>query len=62
MTKTPAPKNSNNKRMVNRKAVTPMAKPVKRENTFSKSKDIREDRGSRQMKNSTSSQTLPHAR
>ena len=62
MTKTPAPKNSNNKRMVNRQTVAPAVKPVKRENTFSKSKDIREDRGSRQMKNSHNSQTLPHAR
>ena len=62
MTKTPAPKNSNNKRMVNRQAAVPSPKPAKRENTFSKSRDIREDRGSRQMKNANSSQTLPHAR
>ena len=62
MTKTPAPKNSNSKMRVNRAVVASAAKPVKRENTFSKSKDIREDRGSRQMKNSHSSQTMPHAR
>ena len=38
------------------------AKPAKRENIFSKSRDTREDRGARQMKTSHSSQTLPHAR
>ena len=30
------------------------------ENVFSQSKDIREDRDSRQIKNSHSNQTLPH--
>jgi hypothetical protein len=37
-------------------------KSKKRPNTFSKSRDTREDRGARQMKTSHSSQTLPHAR
>jgi hypothetical protein len=37
-------------------------KPKKRDNTFSKSRDTREDRGRRQMKTSHSSQTLPHGR
>jgi hypothetical protein len=30
---------------------TPPAKPAKRDNIFSKSRDIREDRGTRQAKN-----------
>jgi len=38
------------------------ATPEKRENTFSKSRDTREDRGARQAKTSHSSQTLPHVR
>jgi hypothetical protein len=38
------------------------SKSKKRPNTFSKSRDTREDRGARQMKTSHSSQTLPHAR
>lgn len=37
-------------------------KPPKRDNIFSKSRDTREDRGSRQMKTSHNSQTLPHGR
>jgi len=36
------------------------AKPAKRDNIFSKSRDTREDRGRRQMKTSSNSQTLPH--
>jgi len=40
----------------------PPAPSKKRENTFSKSKDIREDRGSRQMKTSHNPQTIPHGR
>jgi hypothetical protein len=46
----------------------PNAKPVtpptsqKRDNIFSKSRDTREDRGSRQMKTSHESQTFPHGR
>jgi hypothetical protein len=37
------------------------AKPPKRDNTFSKSRDVREDRGTREMKTSHNSQTF-HAR
>jgi hypothetical protein len=36
-------------------------KPPKRDNTFSKSRDIREDRGIREMKSSQNDQTF-HAR
>ena len=39
----------------------PMPKPEKRDNTFSKSRDTREDRGARQMKTSRNAQTFPHA-
>lgn len=42
------------------KAATPVKK--KRDNIFSKSRDTREDRGSRQMKMSHNPQTLPHGR
>ncbi len=41
--------------------VDPVAKPAKRENTFSKSRDTREDRGARQMKTAQSSKTFPHS-
>jgi hypothetical protein len=37
------------------------AKPSKRDNTFSKSRDVREDRGTREMKTSHNDQTI-HAR
>lgn len=33
------------------------AKPSKRDNTFSKSRDLREDRGTREMKTSQNGQT-----
>ena len=36
------------------------AKPAKRENTFSKSRDTHEDRGTREMKNSHNAQSFPH--
>ena len=62
MNKTPAAKNSNFKRKVNRQEVTPALKPPKRSNTFSQSRDTREDRGARQMKTSHNSQTFPHVR
>ena len=62
MTKTPGPKNSNNKRVVNRKAAALVPKPAKRENTFSKSRDIREDRGTRQAKTTPRPQTSPGRR
>jgi hypothetical protein len=38
------------------------SKSEKRDNTFSKSRDTREDRGTREMKTSHNSQTMPHAR
>ena len=62
MTKTPGPKNSNSKLVVNRKQAVPTPKPPKRENTFSKSRDLCEDRGTRQAKTTHNSQTLPHGR
>ena len=40
----------------------PAPKPEKRDNVFSKSRDTREDRASRQMKTSHSAQTFPHGR
>jgi hypothetical protein len=43
----------------NGKAVTP-PKPKTRDNIFSRSRDTREDRGSRQMKTSHNSQTFSH--
>lgn len=36
------------------------AKPPKRDNIFSRSRDTREDRGTRKMKTTNSSQPLPH--
>jgi hypothetical protein len=36
----------------NAKTATPDSKPQKRDDVFSKSRDVREDRGSRQMKTS----------
>jgi len=39
----------------------PSPKPKKRDNTFSKSRDLREDRGTREMKTSHNDQTM-HAR
>jgi hypothetical protein len=37
-------------------------KPAKRDNTFSQSRDTREDRGARQMKTARNSQSFPHVR
>jgi hypothetical protein len=37
-------------------------KPPKRDNTFSKSRDTREDRSSRQIKTSHNAQSFPHVR
>jgi hypothetical protein len=51
MSKNLSPKNSNDKRIVNRQEAAPATKSPKRENTFSKSRDVREDRSLRQMKN-----------
>ena len=62
MTKSPGPKNSNSKLQVNRKEATPVPQPPKRANMFSKSRDTREERGTRQMKTSQSSQTLSRGR
>ena len=39
----------------------PDSKPKKRDNIFSKSRDVREDRGTREMKSSNNDQTF-HAR
>jgi hypothetical protein len=44
------------------KPVMPGAKPQKRDNVFSKSRDTREDRGERQMKTSHNPQTIPHGK
>ncbi len=38
----------------------PGAKAPKRDNIFSQSRDLREDRGERQIKTSHNPQTLPH--
>jgi hypothetical protein len=38
------------------------SKLPKRDNTFSKSRDTREDRGTRQMKTSHNAQSFPHVR
>jgi hypothetical protein len=44
------------------KGATPGAKPQKRDNIFSKSRDTREDRGTRQSKTSRNPQTLSRGR
>ena len=62
MNKKPGPKNSNDKKILNRQEVVPAVKPEKRENIFSKSRDVREDRSARQMKTSRSSETFPQGR
>jgi hypothetical protein len=46
----------------NRKKPTPSPKSQKRDNTFSQSRDTREDRGTREMKTTHNSQTFPHGR
>ena len=46
----------------NPQETTPAAKPKKRENTFSKSRDTREDRGTRQMKTTHNSQSFTRGR
>ena len=40
--------------------ILPGAKEPKRDNIFSQSRDLHEDRGERQMKTSHNPQTLPH--
>ena len=49
------PKTAHQFRPVPESAESP--KPLKRENTFSKSRDLREDRGTREMKTSHNDQT-----
>jgi hypothetical protein len=46
----------------NPNAATQGSKPPKRDNTFSQSRDANEDRGSRQIKSSHSTQTLSRGR
>jgi len=58
----PFMKKTPNVRLADSKAAAPDSKPKKRENTFSKSRDTREDRGTREMKTSHNSQTMPHGR
>jgi hypothetical protein len=57
-----APKNSNDKRTIIRQSVLPAAKAPQRENTFSQSRDIREDRGMRQLKTSNGANSFPPRR
>ena len=45
----------------NQEKVLPHPNPKKRDNIFSKSRDLREDRGTREMKTSHNDQTI-HAR
>jgi hypothetical protein len=62
MNKTPVfPKTSHPLR-TNPKTDIANAKSKKRDDTFSQSRDTREDRGTRQMKTSHNSQTIPHGR
>jgi len=44
------------------KEAHPDLKPARRENTFSQSRDIREDRDTRQIKNTHKAETFPHAK
>ena len=44
----------------NSETVTPSPKRPKRDDIYSKSRDLREDRGSRQMKTSHNPRTFPH--
>ncbi len=39
-----------------------IAKPPKRDNIFSQSRDTREDRGARQMKTTRNARSFPHVR
>ena len=49
------PKTAHQFRPVSKTSVSP--KPPKRDNTFSQSRDVREDRGTREMKTSHNDQT-----
>ena len=44
------------------KEANPDPKPQKRDNTFSQSRDVREDRDTRQMKTTRKSGTFPHSK
>ena len=44
------------------KAARLEVKPAKRDNIFSKSRDTREDRGTREVKSSQNARTFPHVR
>ena len=44
------------------KEANPAPKPPKRDNTFSQSRDLREDRDTRQMKTAHKSETFPHSK
>jgi hypothetical protein len=46
----------------NPKEAAPSPKSQKRDNTFSQSRDTREDRGTREMKTTHNSRTFPHGR
>jgi hypothetical protein len=50
------------KRGANPKEAAPSPKSQKRDNTFSQSRDTREDRGTREMKTTHNSRTFPHGR
>jgi hypothetical protein len=56
------PQTTIRKRGANPKAATQSPKSQKRDNTFSQSRDTREDRGTREMKTTHNSQTFPHGR
>jgi hypothetical protein len=59
---TPAFQIAIRKRGAKPKPATPSPKSQKRDNIFSKSRDTREDRGTRQKKASSNPQTFPHGR
>jgi hypothetical protein len=61
MSKTPVFPKTLHRLRPNPPAATPNAKSEKRENIFSKSRDTREDRGTREMKTAHNGQTF-HAR
>ena len=44
------------------KEANPAPKPPKRDNTFSQSRDIREDRATRQVKTTQKAKTFPHSK
>lgn len=62
MNKNIAPKNSNDKRTIIHQNVLPAAKSPPRENIFSQSRDLREDRGMRQLKTNGSAKAFPPPR